>query len=65
VPTVQARTLRRASAIVGGIQALATKLGVEPLRLRDWMEGSATPPGDVFLKAVEIVLERDAAPPNR
>ncbi len=60
MPSVQARTLRRASAIEGGIHALAAKLGVDPLKLRDWMEGSAAPPSDVFLKALAIVLERDA-----
>lgn len=57
--------MRRASAIEGGIHALAAKLRVEPLKLRDWMEGSAAPPSDVFLKALEIVLERDGAPPER
>jgi len=64
MPTVQARTLRRASAIMGGTQALAAKLGVVPLKLQDWIEGSALPPNRVFLMAVDIVVAHDAVRPN-
>jgi hypothetical protein len=54
-----ARTLRRASVIVGGTQALADKLGVPSLELKCWINGSIVPPLNMFLKAVDIVVGYD------
>lgn len=61
---LQARTLRRASVIVGGTQALARRLGVPPLELKCWINGSIVPPVNMFLKAVDIVVGYEPAPPS-
>ena len=51
---------------MGGEQQLALKLKVTPSHLALWLEGVATPPGDVFLRAIDLVtddeLSRLAAP---
>ena len=59
MPTVQARTLRRAAELVGGDDALARQLKVNPKHLDLWVRGLAEPPADVFLKAADIVSEHD------
>jgi hypothetical protein len=59
VPDVYVRTLIRAAEIVGGAQELAFKLKVTPSHLSLWMGGLEPCPGDIFLKAVDLVLERE------
>jgi DNA-binding transcriptional regulator YdaS (Cro superfamily) len=54
---VHVRTLRRAAALVGGEQELALRLKVTPSHLVLWMAGAAVPPADVFLRAVDIVMD--------
>ena len=58
---VYIRTLARAAEIVGGAQELAFKLKVTPSHLSLWMGGLEPCPGHVFLKAVDLVLEREIA----
>jgi hypothetical protein len=48
-----------ATSIVGGAQELAFKLKVTPSHLSLWMGGLEPCPGDVFLKAVDVVLESE------
>ena len=55
----QGKMLKRAAEICGGYNALCVVLGVSEFRLRQWIEGKATLPGQVFLKAADIVLEDD------
>jgi DNA-binding transcriptional regulator YdaS (Cro superfamily) len=57
--TVYARTLSRAAQLAGGQEALAQRLDVEETQLALWMNGAAKPPGDVFLKAADIVSEHE------
>jgi hypothetical protein len=52
------RTLTRAAEIVGGQQKLALCLKVAPSRLTLWMGGVERAPADIFLQAVDLVLER-------
>jgi hypothetical protein len=59
VPTVYARTLRKAAAIVGAEEALALRLNVTPSHLALWIKGLAEPPGSIFLKAADIVAEHE------
>jgi len=59
LPTVHARTLKRAAEITGGEEELARRLKVTPSHLELWIRGLESPPGDVFLKAVDIVTEHD------
>jgi hypothetical protein len=54
---VHVRTLRRAAKIMGGEQQLALKLKVTPSHLALWLAGVATPPGGVFLLAVDLVSD--------
>ena len=59
MPTVYARTLRRAAELVGGEAALAKRLGVTSTQLKHWLNALAKPPGDVFLKAADIVGDHE------
>jgi DNA-binding transcriptional regulator YdaS (Cro superfamily) len=54
---VHVRTLRRAAELVGGAQELALRLKVTPSHLALWLAGSETPPAEVFLRAVDIVMD--------
>ena len=59
MPTLYARTLSRAAEVVGGEDQLALQLRVTPSHLALWLAGKASPPDDVFLKAVDIVGEHN------
>jgi DNA-binding transcriptional regulator YdaS (Cro superfamily) len=63
VAEVHVRTLIRAAEIVGGEHELALRLKVTPSHLSLWMKGLATPPADVFLRVVDLILEEPSAPP--
>lgn len=62
MPEVYIRTLVRAAQIVGGAQELALKLKVTPSHLALWMSGAEPCPPNVFLQAVDLVLERADKP---
>lgn len=51
------KTLQRAAEIVGGEQELALKLRVTPSHLALWLRGIEQPPGAIFLRAVDLVME--------
>jgi transcriptional regulator with XRE-family HTH domain len=59
------RTLALAAKTLGGAQALAKRLGVEPAALERWMAGEALPPYEVFLKALDIVAGGPRRDPAR
>jgi DNA-binding transcriptional regulator YdaS (Cro superfamily) len=59
LPTLYIRTLKRAAELVGGEEPLARLLMVSPNHLALWIRGAASPPGDVFLRAAEIVTQHD------
>jgi hypothetical protein len=54
--TVYARTLHRACEVLGGRDALSRHLGVAPAALARYIDGAETPPLDLFLAALDIVL---------
>jgi hypothetical protein len=56
---VRVWTLRRACEILGGRPQLRKYLKVSAVSLGIWMAGSEPPPTDVFLKAVDVVVEHD------
>lgn len=58
-PTVHVRALERAAELLGGRDALEVYLGVTPVKLGLWMRGSIEPPGHVFLRVVDLLLEHD------
>jgi len=59
MPDVYIRTLARAAEIVGGVTELAFRLKVTPSHLTLWLAGLEPCPANVFLQAVDLVLERE------
>lgn len=59
MPSVYARTLVRAAEIIGGELELALRLQVTPSHLHLWIRGLSEPPRDVFLRAVDLVIDHD------
>ncbi len=55
--TVQVRALRKAAELVGGRRTLAAHLGVKVAQLEKWIGGKAEVPRDVFLRAVELIID--------
>jgi transcriptional regulator with XRE-family HTH domain len=53
------RTLKRAAELLGGTDTLAARLGVPEAHVSLWMRGLVSPPGDVFLKAAEVIGEHE------
>ena len=74
VTSVYSRTMQKAAQLAGGEKKLARYLRVPMADLLKWMAGQDTPPTQVFLKAVDLVLEEtspaagaepgDPPPPN-
>jgi hypothetical protein len=65
MPTVHIRAMRRARDILGSDHALAQRLGVNDHSVKIWILGSAQTPPDVFLKAVDIIIEYGLTHPSR
>jgi hypothetical protein len=57
LPELYVKTLQRAAEICGGEQELAFKLRVTPSHLALWLRGIEQPPGAIFLRAVDLVME--------
>lgn len=55
----QISALSRAAGILGGQPALRRYLNVSAVCLGFWMAGTATTPPDVFLKIVDLIVEKD------
>lgn len=53
--TASIRTLRRALATVGSEERLAAELNVSVVDVASWLSGERIAPGDVFIKALDIV----------
>jgi hypothetical protein len=53
------RTLRRAAELVGDADRLALALRVTPSHLALWLHGEEKPPLEIFLRAVDLVSERE------
>jgi hypothetical protein len=59
VKAVRTCALRRAAEILGGRRALRTYLNVSAIVLAGWLSGATPPPTDVFLKVVDLIVEKD------
>ena len=55
MPTVHARTVRRAAEIVGGVEALAAVLEARSDFIEKWMQEQLAVPQEVFLRCIDIV----------
>ncbi|HYG54573.1 MAG TPA: hypothetical protein VD965_04690 [Burkholderiales bacterium] len=60
--SVYSSTLRHARDLLGGDQQLAKHLRVPLADLQRWLSGEEPPPRQVFLRAVDLVLEGKAKP---
>jgi hypothetical protein len=56
---VHMQALRRAANILGGPLELRGYLKVSALALTLWTSGACAMPTDVFLKVVDLIVERD------
>ena len=54
--TVHTRVLHRACQMLGGVEKLATHLGVSLALVHRWLDGEEVPPSRIFLKAVDLIL---------
>jgi len=54
-----AGVLHRAASLLGGSGQLRKYLHVSALSLGVWMAGSEPPPRDVFLKAVDVIVDAE------
>lgn len=55
--SVERRTLELAASIVGGPRKLRDVLQVPSASLVAWLAGLEAPPREVFLKALDLVLD--------
>ena len=55
--SVYSRALLRAAELIGGRDKLARVLGVSKADLDNWIAGEAKPPREVFLRAVDLILD--------
>ena len=53
--TASLRTLRRALATLGSEERLAAELQVSVLDVSSWLSGERVAPGEVFIRALDIV----------
>jgi hypothetical protein len=51
------RVLRVAARIAGGSRRLRDRLGVRSAAMAAWLAGTEEPPAEVFLRALELVLD--------
>lgn len=58
---LQSKLLVRAAALMGGIEPLAAYLQVKPSHIRLWIDNADVIPSEVFLRAVDCVIDRDLA----
>jgi hypothetical protein len=59
--TASLRTLRRALATVGSEERLAAALQVSVIDLSSWLAGERIAPGEVFIRALDIVARAGRA----
>jgi hypothetical protein len=57
LPSVHSQALARAVELCGEA-GLAARLGVTLEQLKRWISQAETPPGDVFLKLVDIIWDQ-------
>lgn len=55
--SLKRRTLETAATSVGGRRRLRLLLGVRAAELQAWLSGTAEPSPEVFMRAVEILLQ--------
>ena len=61
MPSLRAQVVVRAAAIVGGVDMLATELGLPMETVGRYVRGESVIPPEVFLKATEIITAAGVA----
>ena len=61
MPNLRAQTLARAAMIIGGVDALAERLGVASGTLAMLIRGDAPVPPEMFLVAIDIITDAGLA----
>jgi hypothetical protein len=56
IDPLYARCTKRAAELLGGFDKLGALLSISPVIVERWANGLATPPADVFLQIIDIVL---------
>ncbi len=56
---IYTEVVQRCAAILGGHETLAAHLNVPAIRVEYWMDGALTPPADVFLRLVDLVMAEE------
>ena len=56
---VHARALKRAAVIRGGEDLLRQELNAQPDLFERWKQGAEEMPPDVFLRIVDIIVEKE------
>ena len=59
---LHARAVRKAAALAGGPDALASRLGLARAELDAWMAGDKHPSFPVLLRIVEVILDETRDP---
>jgi hypothetical protein len=55
---VYIRSFARAAELLGGVDKLAAHLNVSKSHLRWWIKGSGSPPVDLFLRVVDLLMDQ-------
>jgi DNA-binding transcriptional regulator YiaG len=55
--TVYTRTVRRAIEDVGGVEQLASLLGISTTEIESWLSGKSSPSNALFLQLLDIVAK--------
>lgn len=58
----RALAIRRAAAMLGGLDRLAERLKVSERQLDYWIRDIGTPPDALFFDVIEIIIERAGKP---
>ena len=59
---IYSRTFQKAAELCGGQRKLARTLRVPLADLEKWIAGGDTPPINIFLKAIDLVLDETPSP---
>ena len=60
--SVYSRTLQKAAELIGGYARLASQLQIPADDLQKWVRDEAVPPIEVFLQAVDYILDETPPP---
>jgi hypothetical protein len=56
--------IKRAAELLGGFDNLGAHIGVDPQDLARWASGAGAPSDAIFLKIVDIVLDKQLGTPR-